>query len=1704
VKEMQLPKDLLSDTYRAPNVVLCQTNKEKICKLNVTNLEGTFKFNSYSEISFDVPSIYCDIITGETKPTPYYDYVEGLRLVYLEGFGYFQLQDPEIDGNGIQEYKHINAYSLEYSLSQRYLENFTINASDVEGAVSSIDEVVLYNPKNIAHSLIHLVLQKAYGWTVGHVDDELKNQGRSFEIDRQSIYDFIMNDMCETFKCYAEFDTINNRVNIYAENEAERFIGDGKTNSFKLQGGVSADTEITINGHVVTEYKYNQDTKELSFNNIPAQGDIIEVSNEFKHKYDTDVIVSFENLSNDMKVNYSADDIKTVLAVKGADDLDIRNVNFGLSSIMNLDYYCTPEWMGDNLYKEYKYYMDKQSKYMSGFYNKDISGSAEEYFDVKTTKEDFVAGGVQQLPVQSAQEQFNVNGDTVSYNIDKVIKEYKINSETEEIVVDSKNETFNEPNMQVETITAQEDVATFTFDGSYIFTLPSDFNFNENSIVKIEGKEVNNTNYKYSNNNLEIINKSLLTTGNTVEVITCENKFVIESVITKDSKIIINGARELTSSEYSYVTSGNKKYLIVNIALAVGDEIEINTPSGTLFTIVQVSIPNEYAIAAVKVDGNDVKYTVNTTGSTITINDTDAIKYGSIIEVEYIQNRFTLEKLRDKVVSVEINGTDSSKYELDGAQLTINGLSVGDTIKVESIDTQFDLSDDYDKEIVSVMVNGEKQQGYNLDGNILTINELNPSDRVVINLVNNKFESQQYDKQILSVKINSQKVNYTFSDNVVTVSNLDLLFSGEQIVIEFVPKSFSLSLPKDKIVSVLVDGKEIGVKQYEYDYSTKKLTISLDNLLINSSVVVASIDTHFDVKQLSANENIAAVCILRQSNDGKTQELTVDVKDYTYDKNENSLVVNDSRLSQDDIVLFKTINKSFVVSNSNKALTSVRINDNITEDYTFNSSILTITTSLGIGDTVSAEFLDNHFVLQNDIGSKHIVEKKSPDSMLTETISEGENGYLYNKTTKTLTVYAPLENGDKLIVKTIEVENALLVVEVVESDAGDGQILITDVYPKLDSYEPKAGDYVVWVEGYTETLKRLYELIDSQLTEENSVPDEYKITEKIVTPENFEQAGLYLPEASIDNLGEVYKIVNQDNNGNEVASKYYVCEIKVSIVKNEQTGKDEQKYTYVWNERNLVVGAEGINSLKEKKDIYLSIQDVQIAAEWDKKDADSDEYKAYINNLNKLNAINKELENKQKKVEDIQAEIQKVNDEITLISEDISVNKNFTPENLDRLSLFLREDEYSDDCFYVSEIDTDLDKINTQKELLVAGQKELKKISQPKLSFSASMRNIYAMPEFAPILNQFSLGNFVKVKLRDNFIKKARLLEVQLNFSDLSNFSCTFGDLLSAKDQGDIHADLLSQAVSAGKAVASGSSYWQKGYDVATAIDERIRNGLIDATTSIKSNSAGQSVSWDNYGIHLRKVVDGVLDNHEGWITNNKFLYSDDNFQTTKSVFGNYTINGEEYWGILAGCVRAGLVEGSSIVGGQICIGEQEDGSYAFMVDKDGTVTMNKGDAAEKLSFFSFDGDNGLVVGENNGSGEYFSRVSAQRIEFCRKARIITVESEPTQSNRYNNYDYILYIHQENNDTYYDYYKNPDFLSAQYKPISSIGENFADPEIKFGIPITYFANDTAYMKQAEIEGSLKVGTEEKLSSISLGNFKLQIESNGSLSIVAIQ
>ena len=775
---MRLPKNLLSDSYRAPSIYLCQTNKDRIGELTVYNFKGTFKWNAYSEISFDIDRKYCDINIGDIIINPYYDRIEALRLVEVEGFGFFQLQDPEIDSDGIKETKSINANSSEYDLSQRYLENFIIN----KGIAGSIDGVQLYNQNDPEHSLLHLVItEKAPDWKIGHVDASLATQRRFFEIDRESVYDFLMNDMCETFKCIIEFDTYENSINVYEEETA----------------GV-----------------------------------------------DTDVVISFDNLSNKINVKYSADDIKTVLTVKGADDLNIREANYGLPYITDLSYYHTVDWMGQELYDAYAKYL------------KNVSDNKQTYLDLK------------------------------------------------------------------------------------------------------------------------------------------------------------NEARAYSA------------------------------------------------------------------------------------EIADLKNR------------VDENLTDKKIDDFYDFVLALYKTNTFDAEKMSVLDTDFAYIDRTTwREFRSVMEN--------------------------------------------------------------TTYNID----------------------------------------------------------------------------------------------------------------------------QKEIAILKILS-------------------------------------------------------------------------------------------------------------------------------------------------------IIW-EAYGLNTLKIYE----------------------------------------------------------------------SSYKEAQTAEASQGMSSTSNEQ----------------------------------------YYQYHATFTMLTSVQNDISERNASIDIAQTKLNDVNAEISEIATKVSIQNNLTQEHLVRLAPFMREDEYTDDNFVVTDTDTDEDRLETQEALLDASYTELRKMSEPKLSFTTDIANVFALDEFAPIINQFQLGNMIKIELRPDYIKKSRLMEVEISFDDLSDFGVTFGDLLSIRDEADIHADLLSQAINAGKSVANNSSNWQKGTDAANSIQQAINQGLLDAATEIKSIDGTQSVSIDRYGLHLRKLKDGSTseyDPEQGWIVSNKFLYTDDAWKTTKSVFGKYTYDGQERWGILSDALIGGFVQGSQIEGGEIRIGQiPGTDDYTFVVTKDGMVQINAwgGDLSDKI-----------------------------------------------------------------------------------------------------------------------------------------------------------
>lgn len=923
---MRLPKDLLSGNYTKPRIFLCETDKQRIAPLETINTNGSFKFNSYSEISFEVARTYNDLITGQTKVSPFYDKIEALRLIELENIGFFEIQGPDLSSDGIKESKSITAYSLEYTLSQKYLEDFyTVNGRDEwagsledlwqvkKNDFETVPKIVLYNPHDTDASVLHLILEKVYGWKIGYVDKSLWSLSRAFDVDRESVYDFIINEICEKFNCYAVFDTINNEINLYAESQTSKFIGDGTTKEFIISPPFGSINTVSIGGYKTTQWEYDASTGALTLAEAPTNGEMVEVIDGAMTDWETDVFVTFDNLSQEIRINYDAESIKTVLTVSYGDDGNIREVNLGLPYLVDISYYYTPEWMGQDLYDAYTLYLQKTNQYQA----------------------DFTA---------NTQKRLELSG-------------YK--------------------------------------------------DYHEHRLA-----------LGYS---------------------------VVQSVSSD------------TTGTY-YVRGGD-------------------APD---YYYTEVSLPSEYKAGT-------TYYSMNTTN----------------LSEDKVSNLY-------QVLKQYFNGNEDWKAEIDKLVR----------------DFEFMLSPTLS----------------DLKANLTNAKTLDEKDAAVLNFLNAMWE-------------------------------------------------------------------ELGRTPLKELYLASYKTVQTTNM-----------------------------------------------------------------------------------------------------------------------------------------------------SMDEDT-----------------------ENGTK---------------------AGNWS-------------DPKHENY--W---------------------------------------------FYYPVTLM------------------------ISSIEAAIAKRDKT------------------------------------------------------------------------------IQGYQDQIDVLNRSISAASDDLLIANNFTEDQLIRLNAFLREDELQLDDI----VETDLDSLeviyDTKQDAMESGRIELQKLCQPQLQFSMTMANIYALPEFEPIVGQFQLGNVIKVALRPDYIKQSRLLQVDINFDDFSDFSCEFGDLTSLRTQSDIHADLLKKAVTAGKSVATNASYWTKGSNQATVTDLKIEQGLLDAATQIKSTDGTQGVVIDKYGIKLQKDAgNGEIDPEQVWLVNNQIVFTDDNFKTSKSALGKVTVDGKTYFGLISEIVLAGYIEGSKVIGseiegGTIKIGEEREvgaegarvKKHAFEVDEFGNVSMLWGEVEFKYN----------------------------------------------------------------------------------------------------------------------------------------------------------
>ncbi|MDE6312807.1 MAG: tail fiber domain-containing protein [Lachnospiraceae bacterium] len=269
---------------------------------------------------------------------------------------------------------------------------------------------------------------------------------------------------------------------------------------------------------------------------------------------------------------------------------------------------------------------------------------------------------------------------------------------------------------------------------------------------------------------------------------------------------------------------------------------------------------------------------------------------------------------------------------------------------------------------------------------------------------------------------------------------------------------------------------------------------------------------------------------------------------------------------------------------------------------------------------------------------------------------------------------------------------------------------------------------------------------------------------------------------------------------------------------------------------------------------------------------------------------------------------------------------------------YRKEDKYSNSN-YVSTGLTDSEIIQNAKMLLEAAQKELIKAANPRYTLTSTISNILARKEFAPIIDKFCVGNWIRFSV-DDVIYKLRLLSYEVNYDDLTSGTVEFSTVESIYHD---YLDVKSIIDSANSMVSSYDGLVQqvnKTKEVNSYVANWVQDGLT-ATQTKYANDTNQEVVIDQYGILCRKYND-IKDEYEPYqirIIGNGLYLTSDNWKTIDTGIGRIV-----YKNIEGNMVETQGIISKKVVGDLIC-GEElriYDNNGSVLIDGSG-ITLDGG-----------------------------------------------------------------------------------------------------------------------------------------------------------------
>lgn len=344
------------------------------------------------------------------------------------------------------------------------------------------------------------------------------------------------------------------------------------------------------------------------------------------------------------------------------------------------------------------------------------------------------------------------------------------------------------------------------------------------------------------------------------------------------------------------------------------------------------------------------------------------------------------------------------------------------------------------------------------------------------------------------------------------------------------------------------------------------------------------------------------------------------------------------------------------------------------------------------------------------------------------------------------------------------------------------------------------------------------------------------------------------------------------------------------------------------------------------------------------------------------------ITSKQSEIDAKKTEITTVTSNMTAINIDLSFDNNFTSEQLLVLKKFIYEQDYTNTYYVVTNLMSAVDIQNSAMELYNEGRNALARMSQPRYTFQIDSTNFMFVKDFSSFTSQLALGCMVTVELDEDKFAYPILLEMQFNFDDHNDFTLVFGNRFKLEDSVYTYNELLGEASNSANRI---NANWDKINEFTerykNSVDDFLNNSF-DVSKQAIINANNQSQSWDASGMTFRKVTDGVVDDEQIKIINNQIVFTDDAWDSVKTVLGKVTLTGGgTSFGIAAEVLVGKIIAGSSL----IITNNSDLGASTFTVDETGAKLINADFSLINSTVKNkilLDPTNGIKIQKNTGT----------------------------------------------------------------------------------------------------------------------------------------